>query len=86
MGDRDNPYEVKHGKEIGLGFLIAGVIFVIVGLTLFEGENSLMVAGVFGTCFVCAGFAMLFTTVLAAKIGKKHGFSPTEMCGHKSAL
>jgi hypothetical protein len=58
---------LKYGKKIGITSLLAGIICIVVGLTLIEGENSVVVAGMFGTIFTAFGFAMLLTTYVASK-------------------
>jgi hypothetical protein len=47
--------------------LVAGITCIVVGLTLIHGDNSVIVAGMFGTIFTAWGFAVLFTTYVASK-------------------
>ncbi|HUY00657.1 MAG TPA: hypothetical protein VMV49_13945 [Candidatus Deferrimicrobium sp.] len=57
----------KYGKKIGIISLLAGIICIVVGLTLIQGENSVIVSGMFGTAFTVWGFAVLLTTFLASR-------------------
>ena len=63
--------DLKYGKEIGIVSILAGIICIVVGLTLIQGENSVVVAGMFGMIFTAFGFAILLTTFVASRQNKE---------------